>query len=185
VATTPRKAIKRMAARLWWAPLVAIGFLTDSGSRRRWLLAPGVVILTALTSSAGKLVVRRPRPGSPYPVAPWGRLGAAGFPSTHSACAFALAGWMRASRQNRRLHALATLVAYSRIRCRAHHLTDVVAGATLGYAVSWQIDKIWGSRRSPISAPAQPLPIARTGQGANSHSPPGAVIREPRVLSRV
>lgn len=133
---------------MWWLPLVPIGFVTDKGSRSRWLLMPGVVILTALTSSLGKLMIRRPRPGAAYRVVPWGRLSAAGFPSTHSACAFAIASWSRDSRHGRWLHAVAFLVGYSRMRCRAHHSTDVVAGAILGYRIAWQIDKSWSGFRS-------------------------------------
>lgn len=132
-----------MAARMWWLPVVPIGFFTDRGLRPRWLLMPGVVILTAVTSSVGKLAIRRPRPGSAYRVLPWGHLSAAGFPSTHSACAFAIAGWLRASRHGRWLHAVAVLIGYSRVRCRAHHSTDVVAGAVLGYGVALQIERAW------------------------------------------
>lgn len=131
------------AARLWWLPLAPLGFFTDRGSRTRWLLMPAVVILTALTSSFGKLAIRRPRPGSSYRVLPWGRLGAAGFPSTHSACAFAVAGWLRASRHGRWLHVVATLIGCSRVRCRAHHATDVVAGAMLGYGIAVQVERAW------------------------------------------
>lgn len=132
-----------MAARMWWLPIVPLGFLIDRGLRPRWLLTPGIVILTALTSSAGKFVIRRPRPGSAYRVLPWGHLGAAGFPSTHSACAFAIAGWLRASRHGRWLHAVAVLIGYSRVRCRAHHFTDVVAGAILGYGIALQVERAW------------------------------------------
>lgn len=135
-------------ARMWWLPLVPLGFLTDRGSRSRWLLLPGVVILTALTSSIGKLVVRRPRPGSSSRVVPWGQLSSAGFPSTHSACAFAIAGWLRTSRHGPWLHAAAVLIGYSRVRCRAHHATDVAAGAILGYALARQIDSNAGSHLS-------------------------------------
>ena len=132
-----------MAARMWWVPVVPIGFFTDRGFRPRWLLMPGVVILTAITSSIGKLAIRRPRPGSAYRVSPWGHLSAAGFPSTHSACAFAIASWLRASRHGRWLHAVAVLIGYLRVRCRAHHSTDVVAGAILGYGIAWQVERAW------------------------------------------
>lgn len=133
---------------MWWLPLVPIGFVTDRSSRWRWLLMPGVVILTALTSSLGKLVIRRPRPGSASRVVPWGRLGAAGFPSTHSACAFAIASWLRASRHGRWLHAVAVVIGYSRVRCRAHHSTDVMAGAILGYGLASWLDKVWMRHRA-------------------------------------
>lgn len=159
---------------MWWAPLVPLGFFADRGSRWRWLAMPGVVILTALTSSVGKLAIRRPRPGSTYRVVPWGRLSPAGFPSTHSACAFAIAGWLRASRYGRWLHGLAVLIGCSRVRCRAHHSVDVAAGAILGYGIAWQIDKTWSRLRADPTlrpaAPALPPPVApREERGGRSH----------------
>lgn len=179
---------------MWWLPLVPVGFLTDRSSRWRWLLMPGVVILTALTSSLGKLVIRRPRPGSASRVVPWGRLGAAGFPSTHSACAFAIASWLRASRHGRWLHAVAVFIGCSRVRCRAHRPTDVVAGAILGYGLASRLDKVWVRYRTggppraadphlaapspsmsselprtavPSRGAANPLPVASQGRGLN------------------
>jgi membrane-associated phospholipid phosphatase len=151
--TSARHAIfTRTAGRMWWLPLVPLGFFTDRSVRWRWLLMPGIVILTALTSSVAKLVIRRPRPGSADHSAPRGRLSAAGFPSTHSACAFAIAGWLRASRHNQWLHAAALLVGYSRVRCRAHHPTDVAAGAILGYGIAWQVERAWrgGAKGAPL-----------------------------------
>jgi membrane-associated phospholipid phosphatase len=114
----------------------------------RWFLTPAVVVLAALSSWIAKLAIRRPRPGSAYHLAPWGRLGAAGFPSTHSACAFAAAAWLRPSRPGRWLHVLALLIGYSRVRCRAHHPTDVAAGAILGYGVALQAETIERSFRN-------------------------------------
>jgi membrane-associated phospholipid phosphatase len=155
VATARHATVTRLAARTWWLPLVPIGFFSDRGSRWRWLLMPGVVALVALASSACKLAIRRPRPGSGYRVAPWGCLSAAGFPSTHSACAFAVASWLRASRQRWWLHAIAVSIGFSRVRRRAHHPTDVVAGAILGYGIAWQIDKAWSwLRTGHVSRPA-------------------------------
>lgn len=161
----------RMAARMWWVPVVPIGFFTDRGFRPRWLLMPGVVIFTAITSSIGKLAIRRPRPGSVYRVSPWGHLSAAGFPSTHSACAFAIAGWLRASRHGRWLHAVAVLIGYSRVRCRAHHATDVLAGAILGYSVALQVERAWSRVVDP-----RPALVGASGEPNRARSAePGAV----------
>jgi hypothetical protein len=145
-------ALTRTAGRLWWLPLVPFGFLADRSSRWRWLLMPGIVILTALTSSVAKLVIRRPRPDSARHLAPRGRLAAAGFPSTHSACAFAIAGWLRTSRHGPGLHTTALLIGYSRVHRRAHHVTDVVAGAILGYGVAWQVERTWSRLTSSRAA---------------------------------
>jgi len=121
----------------------------------RWLLTPPVVVLAAFASWVAKLAIRRPRPGSSHRLAPWGRLGAAGFPSTHSACAFAAAAWLGSSRRGSWLHVLAVLVGYSRIRCRAHHPTDVAAGAVLGYGIAWKVERSL-PRRRPLTTISQP-----------------------------
>jgi membrane-associated phospholipid phosphatase len=137
----------RLAGRVWWLPLTVVGVVADRGSRWRWFFTPGVVAVSALVSSAGKLAIRRPRPRSDRPHAPLGRLGAASFPSTHSACAFAVAAWLRGSRQGPALHLIAFLIGWSRVRCRAHRGTDVAAGAVLGYGLVWQIDGAWSRIR--------------------------------------
>lgn len=139
-----------MAIRLWWAPVVVVGLLVDRGSRTRWLLTPGVVALAASASTVCKFVIRRPRPRASARFAPPGRLCAAGFPSTHTACAFAIAGWQRGSRQRRWLHLIAIGIGYSRVRRRAHYFSDVVAGAILGYGIAWRIDSVWPSRPGAV-----------------------------------
>ena|GEM_PF-5059653 len=173
-----QSSVTRTAARLWWLPLVPVGFFADRGCRRRWLAMPGVVILTALTSSLGKLMFRRPRPGSSYRVVPWGRLAAAGFPSTHSACAFAVAGWLRTSRRRHWLHTLAVLIGISRVRCRAHHATDVAAGAILGYGIALQADRAYARLRARRTPPAQ-----STSRSAVSRSPAHSLRRRPNNSS--
>ncbi|MDX6622478.1 MAG: hypothetical protein QOE75_410 [Solirubrobacterales bacterium] len=159
----PARAVAvRTAGRLWWLPLVPLGALTERGTRWRWILLPGVVIATALASSAAKLAIRRPRPGCGLGRARRGRLGAAGFPSTHAACAFAIAGWLRASRHRQRLRAIAVLIAYSRVRRRAHHPTDVVAGAVLGLAIARQIERTRAAQRpAPSSTGSSPAALRR------------------------
>ena len=160
----------RIAGRLWWLPFVPLGVLADRGSRARWLLTPGVVTATALVSSVAKLVVRRPRPGASHRRAPWGRLDAAGFPSTHSACAFAIAAWLRTSRHGPRLHLLAVLIGCSRVGRRAHRPTDVVAGAILGYGLVHRVERAWPKpsrlpSRSPDPPAVEPVPRSRSRRG--------------------
>jgi membrane-associated phospholipid phosphatase len=125
-----------VSSRLWWLPLTAVGLLKDRGSRLRWLCVPGLVAVTAFVSTTAKLTIRRPRPHLGHGSPPTGRLGlASSFPSTHAACAFAIAGWMCRSRQRNSLHLLAATVGLVRVRRRVHYLSDVLAGGTLGYAI--------------------------------------------------
>lgn len=141
-----RRPLRRLslgvASRMWWLPLTATGLLADRGSRRRWSFAPAIVALSGLASTTGKLLIRRPRPGAHSRV-PIGRLRAASFPSTHAACAFAIAGWMRHSHRRAWLHFIAVILGYSRVRGRVHHPSDVVAGGILGYAIGRCADWIW------------------------------------------
>lgn len=152
MATTPKRRFLRMAARLWWSPVVVVGLLVDRGSRARWLFTPAIVVLTACTSTAGKLVIRRPRPSASPGISPLGRLEAVGFPSTHTACAFAIASWHRGSRQRRWLHLVAIGIGYLRVRRRAHYYGDVVAGAILGYGTAWQAEAAWSRLVPPRAA---------------------------------
>jgi membrane-associated phospholipid phosphatase len=162
----------RMSTRLWWVPVVLIGLLIDRGSRVRWLLTPGIAVLAASLSTAGKLMIRRPRPDASMRVAPPGRLGAAGFPSTHATCAFAIAGWQRRSRHRRWLHLVAICIGYLRVHRRAHYSRDVVAGAILGYGIAWQVEGVWS--RLVTLRPARP--------GRRADSPHGASALAPRSV---
>src|ERR1700687_4814066 len=110
-----------IVSRLWWLPLMAVGLLGDRGSRRRWFCVPGLVALTAVISTTSKFVVRRPRPIIGVGPRPTGRLGvASSFPSTHAACGFVIASWMRRSRRRNWLHLLAAAIGDQRVRKRAH-----------------------------------------------------------------
>jgi hypothetical protein len=132
-------------SRFWWLPVVAAGLLKDRGSRGRWLCVPVLVAVAAAISTVGKVTTRRPRPrrrpsNAPPPI---GRLGvASSFPSTHAACAFAIAAWMRPARPSGWLHLMAMMIGYTRVRGRAHYFGDVVAGSTLGYALGRSADRM-------------------------------------------
>lgn len=126
--------------------MAAAGVLTDRGLRRRWVCVPFFVAAAATVSSAGKMMTRRPRPSLSSGSPPIGRLGlASSFPSTHAACAFAIAGWMQPTHRRFWLLMLATAIGYARIRSRAHYLSDVVVGGTLGYAMGRSANWIGGT----------------------------------------
>jgi hypothetical protein len=125
-------------------PLTVAGLLKDRGSRVRWLCVPGLVGLTAVISTSGKLAIRRPRPSQGHGSSRVGRLGlASSFPSTHAACAFAIATWMRPSPSRNWLYCLAAMLGYTRVRRRAHYRSDVLAGGILGYAIGRYADWAW------------------------------------------
>jgi hypothetical protein len=84
------------------------------------------------------------------------------------------------------LHAIAVMIGWSRVRCRAHHRSDVVAGALLGYGVAWQVERLGskvraiGSRpqvveappavapKRPVAAPTPPAPMSLRDRDAGS-----------------
>jgi hypothetical protein len=178
-----RSAIAGMMSRLWWLPLTAAGLLGDRGSRVRWLCVPGLVGLTAFISMMGKLMVRRPRPNGGHDPSPIGRLGlASGFPSTHAACAFAIARWMSRSRQRNSLHLLAAGVGYSRLHKRVHYLGDVLAGGVAGYAVGSCADWVWGIVEGAIGARSVGAEVFRVAQGSSyDHVAPEGMASMRRV----
>ncbi len=141
---TARRIITGTASRLWWIPLTLAGILGDRGARMRWLFVPAIVGVTAALSTTAKLTVRRPRPHRHHRSPQAGHAGlASSFPSTHAACAFAIASWMSRSRPRNLSYPLAAGVGYARVHKHAHHLSDVVAGSVVGYAVGWCADWAW------------------------------------------
>ena len=184
--TVPRLSAG-MASRLWWLPLAVAGMLWDRGSRVRWLCVPGLVGLTAFISTTGKLTVRRPRPGAAHGPPHAGRLGlASSFPSTHAACAFAIASWMSRSRQRRWLHLLAAGIGCARIHKRLHYLSDVLAGGMVGYAVGRCADWAWETLKTAARGRSTGARRSRSAREIpHEHAVSAKMIRMRRVRAAV
>ncbi len=109
----------------------------------------GAVAGAALLSEGLKLGVGRARPGrgvyDPDDFRPFGRLDAS-FPSTHTTVAFAAASAIHAEAGARWVpwvaYPAAAIVGWSRVRENEHWLSDVVAGAALGFWSGRKIDQI-------------------------------------------
>lgn len=135
-----------------WAVVAVALVLHDRAGRReaggRWLLRGAYVLGAAAAGGAaaeiGKLLVRRLRPGAemvyefrPFSEDLWSTSGI-GMPSSHTAVAFAAAGaltklfpaasgvWIL----------LAAACGWTRLLDDAHYLSDVVAGAILGWLMA-------------------------------------------------
>jgi len=97
-------------------------------------LAGGIANLT-------KNVVKRARPAPEMLLRerqrPYRFGGAPSFPSAHTAAAVAFATCVSKQIPDRRaaLHAVATLIGYSRLHLGTHYGTDVIGGALIGAAV--------------------------------------------------
>jgi undecaprenyl-diphosphatase len=146
----------------WWVHsvlIVAIGLGADLGRRRlplAALLATGAYFAADVTTFALKRAFERPRPPvvdhAVHPLVPVPHNYS--MPSGHATAAFATA--VAVGLVHRRLLApllaLAALIAFSRVWLGVHYLTDIVAGAAIGSAVSltlWLVARgIIGARTS-------------------------------------
>ncbi|RYG65338.1 phosphatase PAP2 family protein [bacterium] len=118
-------------------PLIGaqLAYLAISGRDGRtaaWKGAQSVAVTGAITLTIKKTFKRR----RPYPND--NQFGT--FPSGHTSLSFAMAGVMGAAEPRLRLPAMmaASAVGWSRVKVRAHHWQDVLAGAALGLVVSNQ-----------------------------------------------
>jgi membrane-associated phospholipid phosphatase len=123
----------------------AAGLALLGGKRGRRAAVAGltsVVVTATVVNLAVKPLARRRRPdriGHEVPVARHVPMPASrSFPSGHSAAAFAFAGGASsvAPAVSLPLHALAGLVAYSRVHTGVHYPLDALAGSVLGAVLS-------------------------------------------------
>jgi undecaprenyl-diphosphatase len=151
IASTPTPRLDRSMARISHAAnysrlslTAAAGLAVFGGARGRLAAARGVaaVALTAsIASGVVKPLARRRRPDRSVHEVPAARHvsmpRSRSFPSGHSASAFAFAtaagGTMPSA--SLPLHALAGLVAYSRVHTGVHYPLDVIAGSAIGATV--------------------------------------------------
>ena len=148
IARTPTPALDRgMSAlshaanysRLWMGSAAVLALVGGRAGRRG--AAQGLVSVaatSALVNLAVKRVGRRQRPdrtGVEVPIGRHVRMPTSlSFPSGHSAVAFAFATGVgnRLPEVAVPLHAIAGVVAYSRVHTGVHHPSDVVVGSVLG-----------------------------------------------------
>ena len=124
---------------LWMTSAAAIALVGGRAGRRAAAQGLGSVAVTsAAVNLAVKRVGRRQRPdraGEDVPIARHVRMPTSlSFPSGHSAAAFAFATGVgnKLPVVAVPLHALAGVVAYSRVHTGVHHPSDVVVGSVLG-----------------------------------------------------
>lgn len=152
VASTPTPRLDRAMSRLSHAAdysrlslTAAAGLALFGGaSGRRAALAglTSVAVTATVVNVAVKPLARRRRPdrlGHEVPIARHVPMPSSrSFPSGHSAAAFAFAGGAGEvlPAVSVPLHALAALIAYSRVHTGVHYPLDVIAGSVLGAALS-------------------------------------------------
>ena len=137
--------------------LASAGLLALSGRTGRRAALTGLAALgvtATVVNVAVKPLARRRRPerlAGGVPLARHVRMPSSrSFPSGHSATAFAFATGLGhvSPAAAVPLHALAALVAYSRVHTGVHYPADVLAGAVMGTALA-QLTTYAGDRRRP------------------------------------
>ena len=126
-------------SRLWVASAAALALVGGHRGRRAAVQGlTSVAVTSAVVNLVVKRVGRRQRPdraGEEVPVARQVLMpNSLSFPSGHSAAAFAFATGIgnRMPLVAVPLHAVAGVVAYSRVHTGVHHPSDVVVGSVLG-----------------------------------------------------
>jgi membrane-associated phospholipid phosphatase len=152
VASTPTPRLDRAMARLSRAAdysrlsLAASAALATFGGPTGRRAAVSGLASVAVTATVVNVLVkplaRRPRPARLAHEVPLARQvpmpASRSFPSGHSAAAFAFAGGAGdvLPAASIPLHALATLVAYSRVHTGVHYPLDAIVGSVLGAALA-------------------------------------------------
>ncbi len=120
-----------------WLAIGAAAAALDGGRRGEWRRATGTVLAAYTLNTVLKLAVRRRRPQLAGLPPLTGTPTALSFPSAHAATSFAGASaYARAGLPAAPLYTLALALAASRLYLGVHHPSDVLAGASLGLAVS-------------------------------------------------
>lgn len=124
---------------------IAAGLAICGGARGRRAATSGLVsvaVTATVVNVAVKPLARRRRPDRAFHKVPVDRHvplpSSRSFPSGHSAAAFAFAGGAGdvIPSLSPPLHALAALVAYSRVHTGVHYPLDAIAGSVLGATLS-------------------------------------------------
>lgn len=161
IASTSTPTLDRAMARLSRAAdysrlsltaAAGLALLGGAPGRRAALTGLASVAVTAtVVNVAVKPLARRRRPdrlGHEVPLARHVPMPSSrSFPSGHSAAAFAFAGGAGSvvPAASLPLHALAALVAYSRVHTGVHYPLDVIAGSVLGAGLSQVTARLAGA----------------------------------------
>ena len=124
--------------------IVLISFFLLNKKKREWALPLGLGIISSyVITYVLKFIVTRPRP-SEISMNFLFHLPDYSFPSAHAAVAFAALPVLNKTYPKLKwLWILsASFVAFSRIYIQVHYLSDVVAGALIGYFISIFITKL-------------------------------------------
>jgi membrane-associated phospholipid phosphatase len=152
IASTPTPRLDRAMSRLSRAAdysrvslTAAAGMALLGGAEGRRAAVAGlasIAVTATVVNVAVKPLARRRRPDRVFHEVPIARHvpmpSSQSFPSGHSAAAFAFAGGAGGAlpAASLPLHALAGVVAYSRVHTGVHYPLDAIAGSVLGAALS-------------------------------------------------
>lgn len=105
-----------------------------------WLSVISVGIIVFIT----KLIINRPRPYESHDIVAMINTSMSSFPSGHAMIVFAAVPFLEKNFSNYKYYFFATaiLVAFSRIYLNVHYLSDIVAGAFIGYIIGKIFSKL-------------------------------------------
>ena len=124
----------------FWAVILALmSFIFLMNNKKQWILPVWIsMILSAIFVYILKLAFIRVRPFEALDIENLLSADGWSFPSGHATAVFSM--WAMLDKEFSRLKwwwlAFAVLVAFSRLYTGVHYLTDVVAGALIGYTIS-------------------------------------------------
>ena len=125
--------------------IVLISLFLFNKKKREWVFPLGLsLVFSYLITYMLKFMIARPRPLGIIKIMPLTNFIDYSFPSSHAAVAFAALPLLNKTYPKLKLLWILSVcfVAFSRIYIQVHYLTDVLAGALVGYFISLFVIKL-------------------------------------------
>jgi membrane-associated phospholipid phosphatase len=140
------RALTRAGDADTWTLIVVGLFISGGAYREAVITRVPALLLTLLVTHILKRIFRRRRPSVKMPDLSrlLGNPDAFSFPSSHTACAWAICMGMSLHFPvaSAFLIPLAAGISWSRIHVGAHYLSDILVGASIGVTLSWIVHTI-------------------------------------------
>lgn len=136
-------SMAELLSALWFVGLLLI--VIDVAAHVQIVHSFVVLVITYFVSYSVKFLTMRPRPGVEL-FFPLLALPDYAFPSGHTAIVFAIIPLLKSSHFRKSWIIIAVLIGLSRVVIGEHFLSDVVAGAIIGYGTSFALVTLYEHR---------------------------------------